>query len=87
MKKLKNNIIDIYDDNKMFFLYVFLSLIMGLFLRILTVGGFFKIVPFITDLLFIILLGSFGFLFKEKYRNIYFLFWLIFFSILCFINH
>lgn len=87
MKKLKNNIIDIYDDNKMFFLYVFLSLIMGLFLRILTVGGFFRIVPFITDLLFIILLGSFGFLFKEKYRNIYFLFWLIFFSILCFINH
>ena len=87
MKKFGRNLFKIFNDNKMFFLYVFLSLFMSLSLRLLTVGGLFRIIPFITDLLFIILLGSFGFFFKEKNRKFYYIFWLLFFCILCFINH
>ena len=87
MKKIGKIIFDIFNDNKMFFLYVFLSLFMSFSLRILTVGGIFRIVPFITDLLFIILLGSLGFFFKESNRQYYYIFLLIFFCVLCFINH
>ena len=87
MKKLGKYIINLINENKMFFLYVLFSLFMGLTLRVLTVGGFFKLIAFFTDLFFIILLGSFGFFFKENYRKYYYVFWLLFFCVLCFINH
>lgn len=72
--------------NRLFIVYSFLCLLIGLLLRIITVGGMFKILPLITDLLFIILFGSFGYLFKEKNRFIYYSILLFFFAILSFGN-
>lgn len=78
IKKLSN----LVSYNRLFIVYSFLCLLIGLFLRIITVGGMFKMLPLVTDLLFIILFGSFGYLFKEKNRFIYYTILLFFFAIL-----
>lgn len=74
------------SDNRLFLIYVLLCLSIGLTLRIVTVGGMFKFLPFITDLLFVIFFGSLGYLFKDKHRYRFYLFLLFFFAILSFIN-
>ena len=79
--KIKN-FSDLISYNRLFIVYSFLCLSIGLSLRIITVGGMFKILPLITDLLFIILFGSFGYLFKEKNRFIYYTVLLFFFALL-----
>ncbi len=79
--KIKN-LSGIISYNRLFIVYSFLCLLICLFLRIITVGGIFKILPLITDLLFIIFFGSFGYLFKEKNRFIYYTFLLFFFAVL-----
>ena len=82
VKKIYNYI----SNNRLFLIYVFLCVMIGLTLRIVTVGGMFKFLPFITDLLFVIFLGSFGYLFKDKHRYRFYLGLLFFFAILSFIN-
>ena len=74
------------SDNRLFLTYVLLCSLIGLTLRIVTVGGMFKFLPFITDLLFVIFFGSLGYLFKDKHRYRFYLFLLFFFAILSFIN-
>ena len=74
------------SDNRLFLIYVLLCLSIGLTLRIVTVGGMFKFLPFITDLLFVIFFGSLGYLFKDKHRYRFYLFLLFFFAILSFVN-
>ena len=72
--------------NRLFITYSILCLLIGITLRVVTVGGLFKLLPLITDLLFVILFGSFGYLFSEKNRFNYFSFLLFFFAILSFVN-
>lgn len=79
--KIKN-LSSVVSYNRLFIVYSFLCLLIGLFLRIITVGGMFKLLPLITDLIFIILFGSFGYLFKEKNRFVYYTFLLFFFALL-----
>ena len=82
LKKVYNYL----SDNRLFLIYVLLCSSIGLTLRIVTVGGMFKFLPFITDLLFVIFFGSLGYLFKDKHRYRFYLFLLFFFAILSFIN-
>ena len=82
LKKVYNYL----SDNRLFLTYVLLCSLIGLTLRIVTVGGVFKFLPFITDLLFVIFFGSLGYLFKDKHRYRFYLFLLFFFAILSFIN-
>lgn len=83
--KIKN-ILSLISYNRLFIVYSLLCLFICITLRLVTVGGIFKFLPFITDLLFIVLIGSFGYLFKEKHRYYFYLILLFFFAILCFVN-
>ena len=85
-RKELNDFKNIILENKLFLSYVVLCWFMIFLLRVLTVGGFFKILPLVTDILFIVFFGIFGYLFIEKNKYIYYLIIIIFFSILCFIN-
>ena len=65
-------------NNRMFLLFIFISLLNGLLLRILTIGTPLYFKAFVSDLLLSIIVGSFSFLLKPKNRYTYCLIWLLF---------
>lgn len=74
-------------ENKLFSIYVLISVIMTFILRLLTTKEIINYEPLITDLGLIIIFGSFSFLIKkDKYRYIYLQIFLSFFAIICIIN-
>lgn len=75
-------------ENKLFVIYALLNAINGLLLRVFTMGtnNIFAVDAFLSDLGFVLLVGSFGYLFKEKGRFIYLLIITIFLSALCVLN-
>ena len=86
-KKIYNNFICSFkkytSTNVLFLSYVFLSILLGLILRLATVGLSFSIKPVLCDLMIILMIGSFGYLFKPKYQFRYFFTWLLFGTLLC----
>lgn len=86
VKTLKNfySIILKYTENNILFLsYIIISLLLGFFLRIFTFGLPIYFKSFIGDFLVILLLGSFGCLFKFNKQFNYYFSLIIFFTILC----
>ena len=75
-----------FSTNILFTTYVVLAILIGLFLRINTVGTLFSIKPLLGDLTFVLIIGSFGYLIKPKNQFIYFFIWIIFFALLGIIN-
>ena len=80
---IRSNIKDFIINNKIFLIFVFLSLLIGICIRLFTIGFPFSIKACFSDLVVILLIGSFSFLFKDSYRYIYYLVWIIFSSCLC----
>lgn len=86
VKTLKNfySIILKYTENNILFLsYIIISLLLGFFLRIFTFGLPIYFKSFIGDFLVVLLLGSFGCLFKFNKQFNYYFSLIIFFTILC----
>jgi len=82
-----NKIKKYIKDNKLFSIYVLISLILTFTLRLLTTKEIFNYEPLITDLGLIIILGSFSFLInKEKRKYLYLQIFLSFYTIICIIN-
>ena len=77
---------DYCKNNVLFLVFVISSVINGLLLRTLTVRNYLDIRPIIADGAMVILVGSFGYLFKPKKRFIYYLIWSIIYSAICIIN-
>ncbi len=73
------------STNILFLSYVILSVIFEMCLRYVTVGSgyVFTFKPFLSDLMIILLIGAFGYLFKPKYQFRYFFIWLFFGTALC----
>ena len=69
-------------NNKIFLIYVVICLLIGFLLRLKTIGHPILLKGSISDLLVILLIGSFSYLMKKNYRFIYYLIWIIFFSAL-----
>ena len=96
MMKSKNSIhsllkkINIYISKNIFFcFFVLINLINSVILRVLTIGGIdtlFAFSPFIADLSFLIIMGSFGYLMKEKKQVIYYVILSFILMLLCTIN-
>lgn len=87
IKKVINNIKLYIKENKLFSVYVLISLIVTFVLRLLTTKGIFNYEPLIIDLGLIIILGSFAFLIKKnKNKYIYLQILLCFYTIVCIIN-
>ena len=85
-KKIVGTIKDFILNNRLFLIYVFLSLLISFTLRIKTIGFPILVRPIFGDLLMVLLFGSIGYLIKPKYRYIYYLVWIIFASILALVN-
>lgn len=92
---IKNKIIDkiknfdfksYLKENSLFLIFVLSSVINGCLLRFLTVKNYFSIRPIIGDLIMVIILGSFNYLFKPKNRFKYLLTVSIIFVAICVIN-
>lgn len=90
---MKSKIIKIWDliikytkkyfaNNLLFITYVVISLLIGIITRGLTVGGVFSFKPLLSDLMVVLIIGSFAYLLKPKNRFIYYFIWIIFFTFL-----
>ena len=91
--KRKLNINKIVDNtkryilnNRLFLLFIFISLSIGLLLRLNTIGTPLYFKAFISDLLMSLLIGSFSYFLKVKNRYTYYLIWIIFSSVLSIAN-
>lgn len=90
IKKWKEEVIKNYVKNNILFLtYVITTLINSTILRffcIHTISNYLSIKAIMGDLAIIVIVGSFGYLFKPKNRFNYYLIANIFFSAICMIN-
>lgn len=87
INKIKNfNYKEYFKNNILFLTFVLSTLINGCLLRFLTVKNYFAIRPILGDLVLIIILGSFNYLFKPKNRFKYLLTLSIVFVAICVIN-
>ncbi len=89
LKKIKSNTLKYIKNNRLFLSYVILNMISLTLLRALTVGNVLNIeffLAFLFDLSIVLLIGSFGYLFKADKQHIYFLIMSIIYFLICFIN-
>lgn len=84
--KVRKNSKSYLKTNILFMTFVITSVLNGCLLRFLTVKNYFDISPIIADLAVVVIIGAFGYFIKPKHQFKYFLFWTIFFSVLCIIN-
>ncbi len=71
-----------FSNNILFTTFVVISLFIGIFIRLFTVGGIFTLKPLLSDLMAILIIGSFAYLLKPKNRFVYYFIWIIFFTFL-----
>lgn len=84
-KIVKNNII----NNYVFYVYVLLNVTNAFLLRMLTMNNasnFFAYQPLLADFAFVVIVGSFGFLFKCRRRLVYYFLLTCLLTALCMIN-
>lgn len=74
------------NNNKLFCLFVVCTVLNSTLLRFVTIHNFGAIKPFLADLSFVLLVGSFYFLIKPKRKTGYLVFWHIFLTIVCLIH-
>lgn len=80
---IKKGIIKYISTNILFLSFVIISLIISFILRLVTTGTPIYINAILGDLLVLLIIGAFGYLFKPTKQFIYFFSWLTFFTILC----
>lgn len=87
-KDLLNKVKTTLINNKLFVIFVFINVLNGLLLRSFTMGSknIFAFDALLSDFAFVLIVGSFGYLFNEKGRFIYLLIISIFLSALCVLN-
>ena len=79
----------VFSENKVFCAFVFLNVVNAFLLRMLTMNNtsnFFAFQPLLADFAFVLIVGSFGFLFKNRGRCIYYLVVTIILTAICMIN-
>ena len=85
-RKIKQFIVKYIYTNRLFLSYFILALCGTIIIREVTVGGPFNYKPLLCDIGFILLIGSFGYLFKPKNQFKYFFTCLILFTIIEVVN-
>ena len=87
IKKLKNKIQNFIANNKLFAIYILLSLVETFLIRLLTTKAIISYKPLITDLGIIIILGSFAFFIKKDSKKyLYLQLLLCFYTLICVVN-
>lgn len=82
LKSIKSFII----NNRLFIVFILLSILLGTTLNLMTLGSVGHIKSIISNLLFALIYGSFSFLLKEKHRFIYYMVFLLFNALLAWGN-
>ena len=93
LMKMKGVLISFFGDlgryaktNILFLTFVLTSLMNGVLLRAVTVKNIFDISPILADMAVILLIGSFGYIFKPKNQFRYFMVFSIIFTLICVVN-
>lgn len=91
--KIKGVFISFFGDlgryaktNILFFTFVITSLINAMLLRAVTVKNVFDMSPLLADTAVVLLIGSFGYVFKPKNQFRYFMVFSIVFTLICIVN-
>lgn len=86
LSKIRKAIVEYIITNRLFISYVILALLATMFVRLFTVGKFFDLEPFITDLGLILIIGALGYFIKPKNQFKYYFVWIIVISVLCLVS-
>lgn len=79
---IRKNIVEYIITNRLFISYVILSVLGTMLVRKWTLGSFFSLKPFITDLGIILVIGGLGYFVKPKNQFKYYFIWLIIFTLI-----
>ena len=86
MKVMVNNLVSkiksFIMNNRLFIIFVLLSVLIGTSLSISTIGNVGNIKSIISNIIVSLVIGSFSFIMKPNYRYYYFLFFLVFHAML-----
>ena len=86
LNKIAIKMREYFKTNILFMAFVSINVINAWLVRYFTVGNIFDGWPFIGDLIFVLLIGAFGYLFKTQNQYRYFLTFTIVFSIFAVVN-
>ncbi len=84
--KIMKKISDYCKTNVLFLTFVITSIINELLIRSFSVKNPLELKPLLADIAVILIIASFGYLFKPKNRFKYYLVWSIFFTTICVVN-
>lgn len=87
MKRIKDNLVLYFKNNKLFLLYLIFATLGMWLLRFFTVKNIWTLKPLIAEISVIVFLGSFAYFKKEKKQYRFYFFLLIFYSLIEIINH
>lgn len=79
---IKHKLLEFFHNNITFIMFYISLLVIDLMLRLITMGTPVYFNALLADSMFILLLSVFAYLFKQKARYIFYVFWLLFFSAL-----
>ena len=74
------------STNKLFIIFIVTSLLNGMLVRHFSVGGIFSYSPIMADLVFILVVGSFGYFITPKHQFKYYIAMSIFLTAICAVN-
>ena len=86
IKKIKLNISKYFQSNILFLTFVITTIANEIILRHFSVKNTFELKPILADLAIILIVASFGYLFKPKNRFKYYISLAVFFVIICVVN-
>ena len=86
LRKIRKSIIEYIATNRLFISYVLISLLGLILIRYFTIGNALSFKTFIVDFGLVLILGSFGYLFKPKNQFRYFFIILIIFTTMEMVN-
>ena len=82
INKILKRINKFIKNNKLFVSFVIVCVLISFLLRILTIGFYIDLKAILADILVSLFIGSFAYFIKVDKRYVYYLLWIIFFSIL-----
>jgi len=82
LRTIRKNIVEYIITNRLFISYVLLSVLGTMLVREFTVGSFWALKPFITDLGLILIVGAFGYFVKPRNQFKYYFIWIIVFTLI-----
>ena len=86
LKKTRKKLSKYLSTNRLFLTYLILTLIETVLIRHFTLGNTWDFEPFVCDLAFLIIIGSFGYFMKPKKQFNYYFIWIIIVTTMCVVN-